>query len=94
MFCELTCKASDALSTGRVLKAIVQLCFDMGDWDSLNEHIVILTKRRSQLKTVSVPKSAYTITWCTSIFSDIHTHVHCSTYMYVYVAKLVDLEHE
>ena len=40
------------MSTGRVLKAIVQLCFDARDWEVLNDYIVLLTKRRSQLKTV------------------------------------------
>ena len=47
-------QASDAPSTGRVLKAIVQLCFDTKDWEMLNEHVILLTKKRSQLKTVSV----------------------------------------
>ena len=37
------------------MKAIVQLCFDAEEWEMLNEHIVLLTKRRSQLKTVSAP---------------------------------------
>jgi len=45
-------QASDTLSTGRVLKAVVQLCFDAEDWEGLNEHIILLSKRRSQLKTV------------------------------------------
>ena len=39
-------------STSRVLVCIVQLCFKHKDWNALNEHIVILTKRRSQLKQV------------------------------------------
>ena len=39
-------------STSRVLVCIVQLCFKNKDWNALNEHIVILTKRRSQLKQV------------------------------------------
>lgn len=45
-------QACDTISTGRVLKAVVQLCFDAEDWEGLNEHIVLLSKRRSQLKTV------------------------------------------
>lgn len=45
-------QASDTISTGHVLKAVVQLCFDAQDWDGLNEHIILLSKRRSQLKTV------------------------------------------
>ncbi|RMX55448.1 hypothetical protein pdam_00019355 [Pocillopora damicornis] len=42
--------AADMHSTSRVLVCIVQLCFKNKDWNALNEHIVILTKRRSQLK--------------------------------------------
>lgn len=41
---------SDMTSTSRVLVAIVQLCFKAKEWALLNEHIVMLTKRRSQLK--------------------------------------------
>lgn len=43
-------QASDAPSTKRVLVAIVQMCFDTDDWESLNENIMVLTKRRGQLK--------------------------------------------
>jgi 26S proteasome regulatory subunit N5 len=46
-----TRQASDAQSTGKVLKAIVQMCFDLQEWDLLNEHILLLTKKRGQLKT-------------------------------------------
>lgn len=38
------------VSTGRVLIAVVQICFDAKNWLALNEHIVMLSKRRSQLK--------------------------------------------
>nr|SVE73510.1 EOG090X04UV [Daphnia atkinsoni] len=41
---------ADAISTGRILEAIVQLCFETKQWDLLNENIISLTKRRSQLK--------------------------------------------
>jgi len=41
---------ADMVSTGRVLVAIVQICFEAKNWTALNEHIVLLTKRRSQLK--------------------------------------------
>ena len=40
----------DMVSTSRVLVAIVQICRQANDWSLLNEHIVLLTKRRSQLK--------------------------------------------
>ena len=38
------------VSTSRVLVAIVQICFEAKNWGALNEHIVLLSKRRSQLK--------------------------------------------
>uniref|UniRef100_A0A8C1XIH8 26S proteasome non-ATPase regulatory subunit 12 n=2 Tax=Cyprinus carpio TaxID=7962 RepID=A0A8C1XIH8_CYPCA len=42
--------ASDMVSTSRILVAIVQLCYEAKDWDALNENIMLLSKRRSQLK--------------------------------------------
>ncbi|CAG9857042.1 unnamed protein product [Phyllotreta striolata] len=41
---------ADMISTGRVLVAICQLCKEAKNWSALNEHIILLTKRRSQLK--------------------------------------------
>lgn len=41
---------ADMVSTGRVLVAIVQICREANNWPALNEHIVLLSKRRSQLK--------------------------------------------
>ncbi|KAJ8888513.1 hypothetical protein PR048_008004 [Dryococelus australis] len=38
------------ISTGRVLVAIVQICFEAKNWNALNEHILMLSRRRSQLK--------------------------------------------
>jgi 26S proteasome regulatory subunit N5 len=43
-------QGSDMVSTSRVLVAIVQLCFEAGKWELLNEHVVVLSRRRSQLK--------------------------------------------
>lgn len=40
------------LSTSRILVAVVQMCYEAKDWDALNENIMLLTKRRSQLKQV------------------------------------------
>jgi len=37
-------------STSRILVTIVQMCFNSKEWALLNEYIVFLTKRRSQLK--------------------------------------------
>ncbi|XP_076756260.1 regulatory particle non-ATPase 5 [Xylocopa sonorina] len=41
---------ADMPSTSRILVAIVQICFEARNWAVLNEHIVLLSKRRSQLK--------------------------------------------
>ena len=37
-------------STAKVLVCIVQLCYEAKKWTLLNENIVMLTKKRSQLK--------------------------------------------
>lgn len=41
---------ADMVSSSRVLIAIVQICFEAGNWNYLNEYITILVKRRSQSK--------------------------------------------
>lgn len=46
-------KGADMQSTSRLLVAIIRLCFDQREWELLNEHILLLTKRRNQLKQVS-----------------------------------------
>lgn len=40
----------DAHSTSRVLVAIVEICFNAKNWDMLNDNVVTLTKKRSQIK--------------------------------------------
>lgn len=42
------------VSTSRILVAIVQLCYEAKDFDVLNENIMLLSKRRSQLKQVGI----------------------------------------
>ncbi|KAL4127390.1 hypothetical protein QTP88_011561 [Uroleucon formosanum] len=44
-----TRNASDVVSTGRILVAIVKLCFHAKDWALLNEYIFMLAKKKSQL---------------------------------------------
>mmetsp|Transcript_35851 Transcript_35851/g.101471 ORF Transcript_35851/g.101471 Transcript_35851/m.101471 type:complete len:489 (-) Transcript_35851:103-1569(-) len=39
-------------STKLCCKAILEICFDAKDWKLLNEHVVLLAKRRAQLKQV------------------------------------------
>lgn len=46
-------QASDMVSTSRILVAVVKMCYEAKEWDLLNENIMLLSKRRSQLKQVS-----------------------------------------
>mmetsp|Transcript_24771 Transcript_24771/g.58867 ORF Transcript_24771/g.58867 Transcript_24771/m.58867 type:complete len:479 (+) Transcript_24771:24-1460(+) len=46
--------ASDAFATGRVAKEILKILFECGDWEGINSHVVLLSKRRQQLKQVLV----------------------------------------
>ena len=41
---------ADMHSTAKVLVCLVQICYEAKNWTALNEHIVMLTKKRSQLK--------------------------------------------
>lgn len=41
---------ADTHSTSRILIAIAEICFEAKDFKKLSEHIVLLTKRRSQIK--------------------------------------------
>ncbi|XP_037949394.1 26S proteasome non-ATPase regulatory subunit 12 [Teleopsis dalmanni] len=41
---------ADMVSCSRVLVAICQICYDTQNWNSLNEYISLLVRRRSQLK--------------------------------------------
>lgn len=41
---------ADLASTTRVLCLAVKLCFDAKDWKTLNEYIILLTKKHGQLK--------------------------------------------
>lgn len=44
--------AEDVTGTRLACQAILEVLFDAKDWPSLNEHIILLSKRRSQLKQV------------------------------------------
>lgn len=41
---------ADMHSTAKILVAIVQMCHEAQQWDLLNEHLILLSKKRSQLK--------------------------------------------
>jgi len=40
----------DMHSTSKILVAIVQMCHEAKEWTTLNEHLILLSKKRSQLK--------------------------------------------
>lgn len=45
-------QAADITGTKKVVAGILETCFEAGDWKGLNEQIVLLSKRRAQLKQV------------------------------------------
>jgi hypothetical protein len=45
--------AADVPGTRKVVIEIIQLCYEAKAWKTLNEQILLLSKRRSQLKQVS-----------------------------------------
>jgi len=47
-----TRNGEDAPSTIRVTKLIISLCFDAKDFKALNANLVLLSKRRGQMRTV------------------------------------------
>ncbi|XP_013143060.1 PREDICTED: 26S proteasome non-ATPase regulatory subunit 12 [Papilio polytes] len=53
---------ADMASTARILVTIVQIWFEAKNWPALNDHIVLLSKRRSQLKqaVVKMVQECYT----------------------------------
>ncbi|KAL7058620.1 hypothetical protein AAHC03_013156 [Spirometra sp. Aus1] len=42
--------ASDAISTGRLLTCIVEILAEANQWDKLNEYLILMSKKRNQLK--------------------------------------------
>ncbi len=47
--------AGDVAGTKKAVTDILQLCFDARAWSTLNDQIVLLSKRRGQLKQVISP---------------------------------------
>lgn len=43
-------QASDLASTSRILIAIVTICKNAGDWNLLNDQVLLLSKKHAQLK--------------------------------------------
>lgn len=49
-------QAGDAFATSRVAVAIAKLCWERKDYKQLNAQIMVLSKRRGQLKQVSAAR--------------------------------------
>jgi len=62
-------QGSDTHSLSRVLEAVVRLCFETKNWDALNENILLLTKKRGQIKQVQI---FITLHISTSLISLVH----------------------
>jgi len=45
-----TRNAADMFSTSRILVAVIKFCFECNEYDLLNENLIVLAKRRGQLK--------------------------------------------
>lgn len=45
-------QAGDVVGTRKAVTEILQLCFDASAWKTLNDQIILLSKRRGQLKQV------------------------------------------
>lgn len=67
-------QAADMVATKKVCIGIVQVCFFAGNYKLLNEHIVLLSKRRSQLKQVRAPVDPALFVILTN-WSDLQLHV-------------------
>ena len=46
--------AGDVAGTKKAVTEILHLCFEAKDWKSLNDQIVLLSKKRGQLKQVTL----------------------------------------
>jgi len=55
--------ASDGISTSKLLCRVVKLYFDVGEWSKLREHIVMLAKKRGQLRRAITDMVHLAMTW-------------------------------
>lgn len=54
---------SDAISCSKLICCIIQLYYDKGDWPKLREYIVLMTKKRGQLKRATTDMVHLAMTW-------------------------------
>lgn len=55
-------QVGDVAGTRKAVTEILQLCFEAGSWQTLNEQIVLISKRRGQLKQVQ--PISHTVRFC------------------------------
>ncbi|KAJ1488390.1 hypothetical protein T484DRAFT_2019564 [Baffinella frigidus] len=55
--------AGDAFATGKVAVEIVKIFYETKDWEGINSHIVLISKRRQQLKQVLVDITQEAVTY-------------------------------
>lgn len=87
-------QASDTHSTSRILVGIVKMCFEAKNWDALNENIVLLTKKRGQIKQVKKKRRFNSLKlhedekrlFCICI--TVNIYLLCSVYNYEYFAEI------
>jgi len=58
-----TRQASDGISTSKLLCKICQTYYDAGDWSKLKEHVVLLSKKRGQLKRATTDMVHLVMSW-------------------------------
>ena len=51
--------AEDVTGTRLACTAVLEVLFEAKDWAGLNEHIILLSKRRSQLKQVGAGQQGF-----------------------------------
>lgn len=60
-------QASDGVSTAKLLCKIVQIYFDLKDWTKLKEYIILLPKKRGQLKRATTDLVHLVMSWLVAL---------------------------
>ena len=58
-----TRQGGDMHSASKILVAIVQMCYEAKEWTTLNEHLIMLSKKRSQLKASVTKMVQVRLSW-------------------------------
>ena len=79
-----TRSGGDMHSTSKILVAVVQMCYEAKEWTTLNEHLILISKKRSQLK-MAVTKMVQVR------FSSSIVHVNLMTVLHTFTITTEDL---